>query len=94
MAVEILELAIPDQATNLRALMYRQLANHMSFIARSSVPDILEKVFLVRFRITHPRMVINAVTEGKYIVKLVTLENSEHIMTHLKATVQVKEEMK
>lgn len=91
LAVEIRELAIPDKATNLRSLMYRQLANHMSFVARVSVPDILEKVLFVRFRITHPEMVINAVTEGKYIVKLATLETSEHIMTHLKATVQVKE---
>lgn len=94
MAVEIQELTIPEKATNLRALMYRQLANHMSFIARSSTPDILEKVDFVRFRVDHPKMVINAVTEGKFIVKLATLESPEHIMAHLKSTVQVKEDMK
>ncbi len=94
LAVEINELAVPPEATNLRTLMYRQLANHMSYVARSSHADILEKVYFVRFRLTHPKMVINAVTAGKYIVKLATLESPEHIMTHLKSTVQVKEDAK
>lgn len=94
LAVEIEELAIPKNATNLKSLMYRQLANHMSFVARSSHTDILEKVFLVRFKVSHPKMVINAVTEGKFIVKLATLETPEHVMTHLQSTVQVKEETK
>lgn len=91
MAVEIHEVAIPPGATNLKTLMYRQLANHMSFIAKVSTADILEKVMFVRFKLMHPKLEINAVTEGKYIVKLVTLETAEHIMTHLKSTVQVKE---
>ncbi len=94
LAVEIEELAIPKNATNLKSLMYRQLANHMSFVARSSHTDILEKVFLVRFKVIHPKMVINAVTEGKFIVKLATLETPEHVMTHLQSTVQVKEDVK
>ncbi len=66
----------------------------MSFVARNSHTDILEKVFFVRFRLVHPKMTVNAVTEGKYIVKLATLESPQHIMTHLKSTVQVKEETK
>jgi len=94
LAVEIQEVAIPEKATNLRGLMYRQLANHMSFVANVSQTDILEKVYIVRFKLTHPQMEINAVTEGKYIVKLATLTTPEHIMSHLKSTVQVKEEMK
>jgi hypothetical protein len=94
LAVEVQEVAIPEKATNINVLMYRQLANHMSFIARVSTPDLLEKVFLVRFKLTHPKLEINAVTEGKYIVKLNTLENPEHIMSHLKSTVQVKENPK
>lgn len=94
LAVEINEVAVPKDATNLRPLMYRQLANHMSFIARSSTPDILEKVFIIRIKLAHPKMDINAVTEGKFIVKLVTLESPEYIMTHLQSTVQVKETLK
>ena len=94
LAVEINEVAIPEKASNLKVLMYRQLANHMSYVARISHTDILEKVFFVRFKLVHPKMIINAVTEGKFIVKLATLESPEHIMTHLKSTVQVKEDIK
>ena len=94
LAVDIKELAVPEKATNLKALMYRQLANHMAHVARISSPDILQKIFFVRFHIVHPGLTLDAVTEGKYIVKLATLENAEHIMTHLKATVQVKETIK
>jgi hypothetical protein len=94
LAVEIEEIAIPPKASNIEALMYRQLANHMSFIARSTHVDMLEKVDFVRFRLSHEKIVINAVTEGKFIVKLATLETPEHIMTHLKSTVQVKQTVK
>jgi hypothetical protein len=94
LAVEIKEIALPENSTNLKSLMYRQLANHMSFVARITHSDILEKVYFVRFKVDHPKMEINAVTEGKFIVKLATLETPEHIMTHLQSTVQVKEEMK
>lgn len=94
LAVEIVEVAIPPKAVNLEALMYRQLANHMSFIARVSHPDMLEKVNFIRFRLSHEKVEINAVTEGKFIVKLATLETPEHIMTHLKSTVQVKQTVK
>jgi hypothetical protein len=94
LAVEIKEIAIPEKATNIKLLMYRQLANHMAYVARLATIDILEKVMFVRFRLTHPDLTINAVTEGKFIVKLATLENPEHIMTHLKSTVQVQETVK
>jgi hypothetical protein len=94
LAVEIKELAIPEDVENIKPLLYRQLANHMAFLARNSANDILEKVFFVRFHLVHDKMTIDAVTEGKFIVKLSTLENSKHIMTHLKSTVQVKETVK
>ncbi len=94
LAVEILEDARNADPTTLKPIMYRQLANHMSFVARVSQEDILEKVFFVRFKLRNPKMELNAVTEGKFIVKLASLENPEHIMSHLKSTVQVKEEMK
>jgi hypothetical protein len=90
MAVVIDEITIPKDAANLEILMFRQLANHMAMTARLSQVDILEKVLFVRFKVIHPRMEINAMTEGQYIVKLATLETPEHIMAHLKSTVQVK----
>lgn len=94
LAVLIDEIAVPPKAAHLESLMYRQLANHMSYVARATHADILEKVDFVRFRLSHEKMDINAVTEGKFIVKLATLETPEHIMTHLKSTVQVKQTVK
>jgi hypothetical protein len=94
LAVEIKEITVPKRASNLKSLLYRQLVNHMTFVARNSHSDMLEKVFFVRFKLIHPKMTINAVTEGKFLVKLSTLETPEHIMTHLQSTVQVKEEGK
>lgn len=94
MAVEIEEITVAPNAKFLKSLLYRQLTNHMSHLARVSEADILEKVYLVRFKLMHPQMEINAVTEGKYIVKLVNLESPDHIMAHLKSTVQVKETVK
>ena len=94
LAVEIQEINLPESKLSLQAILYRQLANHMSFVAHHSHVDILEKVYFVRFKILHPKLEINAVTEGKYIVKLATLETTDHIMTHLKSTVQVNEVVK
>jgi hypothetical protein len=94
LAVEIVETIIPKEASDLKVLMYRQLANHMSFIARSSQTDILEKVDFVRFKLIHPKLEVNAVTEGKFIIKLATLDSPEHIMTHLQSTVQVQDTLK
>jgi hypothetical protein len=94
LAIEIQEIAIPEKANDIKILLYRQLANHMTHVAQISAVDILEKVMFVRFRLNHPEMEINAVTEGKFIVKLATLTNPEHIMSHLKTTVQVKETIK
>lgn len=94
LAAEIKEVMIPPEASNLQALLYRQLANHLSFIARTSYTEILERVMFVRIKMIHPKMEINAVTEGQYVVKLATLETPEHIMAHLQSTVQVKETVK
>ena len=33
LAVEIREIAIPEKASNVKLLIYRQLANHMAFLA-------------------------------------------------------------
>lgn len=81
----------PVDDQNLQPMMYRQLANHMSYVAKISLIDVLEKVDWVRFKIIHKKMIINAVTEGKYIVKLATLEDPELIRSHLQSTVQVQE---
>lgn len=79
---------------NLRAIMFRELANDLILIAKNSPIDSLERTDIVRVRMNHPKLEINALTEGKFIVKLATIKSSELLKEHLKATVQVKETKK
>jgi hypothetical protein len=79
---------------NLRAIMYRELANDLILIAKNSPSDSLERTDIIRVRMNHPKLEINSVTEGKFIIKLSTIKSSELIKEHLKATVQVKEVIK
>ncbi|MAF77880.1 MAG: hypothetical protein CME63_03665 [Halobacteriovoraceae bacterium] len=84
-----------DQAKSnkdrVRSLLYREMANDLISIAKNSPSDNLEKTDIVRIKLIHPEMTINAVTEGKYIVKLQTLRDKRLIAEHLKVTVQVQE---
>lgn len=94
LAVEIKELTEIKTDDQLRPVLYRQLANHMVFTVANSQRDILEKVDIVRYRLIHPKLEINAVTTGNYIVKLQTIRDPKYIMDHLKSTVKVKETIK
>jgi hypothetical protein len=91
LSVEIRELQVAPEAPELRAAMYRQLANHMTQLARLSQADILEKVFIVRLRVSHPKLEINAISEGKYVAQLATMTVPDLIKDHFKQTVQVNE---
>ena len=94
LAVEIKELTEIKAEDQLRPMMYRQLANHMVFTVANSPVDILEKVDIVSFKLMHPKLEINAVTTGNYIVKLQTIRDPKYILDHLKSTVKVKETVK
>ena len=76
---------------DLKKLVYRELANNLILIAKNSPSDNLERTQMVRVRFFHPQMQVDALTEGKYLVKLQTLTNKQLIAQHLKVTVQVKE---
>lgn len=92
--VVINEQQVAADATDFRAQLYRQLANHLVTLAKISQADILEKVFIIHLKLLHPKMEIDAITEGKYVAKLNTLSLPEFIKDHLKQTVQVKETLK
>ncbi len=79
---------------NLRAIMYRGLANNLILISKNSPSDSLERTDIVRVRMNHSELEINAVTEGRFLIKLATIKSKELIKEHLKATVQVKESKK
>ncbi|MBY0517638.1 MAG: hypothetical protein K2P81_12050 [Bacteriovoracaceae bacterium] len=88
------ETQLKAQPQELQAALYRQLANHMVELAKRSQNDILEKVFIVHVKLEHSKMEINAISEGKYVAKLATLNSPQAIMDHLKQTVQVKDTVK
>ena len=80
--------------TKLRVLAYRELANHLVQIAKNSPSDNLERTDIVRVRLFSNNLEINAVTEGRFIVKLATIKTPKLLKEHLKNTVQVKETIK
>ena len=94
LTVLVKEVTVKSDEKELTAALYRQLANYMVELAHASQLDILEKVFIVRLEIDHPKMTINAISEGKYVAKLATLESPQFIREHLQQTVQVKEVVK
>lgn len=79
---------------NLKAIMYRDLANNLILIAKNSPSDSLERTDIVSVKMNHSKFEINAITEGKFLIKLSTIKSKELIKEHLKATVQVKESKK
>ncbi len=94
LAIEINDETEIKSDAQLRPALYRQLANHMIFTVNNSPVDILEKVDIVRYKIMHDKLEINAVTTGNYIVKLKTIKDNKYILEHLKSTVKVKETVK
>jgi hypothetical protein len=91
LTVEILEKAIHGNPSDLKEQMYRQLANHLVLIARHAQADLMEKILIVRLKHMHPHLEINAITEGRYMVKLAGLSTPQFIAEHLQQTVQVND---
>jgi len=60
----------------IKHFMYRELANHLIFIAKNAFTDSLERVMIVSLKLSSDHMDLNAVTEGKYIVKFKTMKES------------------
>lgn len=76
----------------LRAALYRNLANDMILIAKNSPPDNLERTDFVRLKVRHTDGEINALTQGRFMIKLSTLTDMKLISEHIKTTVQVSED--
>ena len=82
--------APPEQ---LAQVLYRELANDLHFIAQNSLHESLERTLIVRVRVVHPQMEVNAVTEGKELARMASLSEPSSIAQHLKATVQVQDKL-
>lgn len=77
-----------------KTVLYRELANDLIFVAKNSLNESLERVFFVRIHLTSQKMNIDALTEGKFLSKLATINKPRFIAEHLHATVQTKETLK
>lgn len=90
----LLEKSEIQDPKQIRALLYRELANDLILIAKNSPADSLERTHIVRVQINYNDIYIDAVTEGKFLVKFATIKSIALIKEHLQATVQVKESKK
>lgn len=78
----------------LKRALYKRLANSLKLIAELSEKDSLERVLIIRYELEAPsKLTVSAITEGKYLSKLGTLQRPDFIAKHLQATVQVSEQM-
>ncbi len=75
----------------IKEVLYRELANSLSFIAKNSPSDNLERTDYIIVKIKYKNHIINSLTKGKQLVKLSSLKNIKLIKDHLKQTVQVQE---
>ena len=89
----IVEFVAPNDKPilNLKQVLYRELANDLTFVSKNSLSESLERVSFVEMKINHPKLTINALGEGKHVEKLRTLTDPKFILDHLKATIQVQE---
>jgi hypothetical protein len=78
----------------LKTLMYRDLANNLKSIADNSPTESLSNILIVRIEMSHARMHIAAITEGKFLAQLTNLKTPDFIRDHLKSTVTIKEFIK
>ena len=81
----------PIPKERLQETLFRELANYMKLIALESPDDNLERTDMVTVKLHHPKLTINSLTEGKFLVKLRTMNNPDMIREHLKVTTQVQE---
>ena len=95
LAVEV-EFQAPSSngITAIKTAMYRDLANHLQFISKNSLPETLENVGIVRFKIMHEKLDINAVTNGESLARLRGISNPKFLAEQLQTTVRVQERLK
>ncbi|MBT3981350.1 MAG: hypothetical protein HOE90_08350 [Bacteriovoracaceae bacterium] len=94
LAVTVSSILSVKDPKSLKPALYRNLANHMVYLAKNTVEISMERVFIVRFHIDHPSITIDMVTEGKHISKLATITHPKFIKEHLQATAKISEKIK
>ena len=70
---------------------YRELANHLNFVAKNSPNDNLERTSWVKISVIHPSGQADGVIPGAMLAKMKTVETSPALAEHLKTSVRVKD---
>ena len=70
---------------------YRELANHLNFVAKNSPNDNLERTSWVKISVTHPTGQADGVIPGVMLAKMKTVETPAALAEHLKTSVRVKD---
>ncbi len=74
-----------------RALAYREMANHLSFLAKNAPSDNLERLSWVKISILMEQGQADGVVSGMALSKMRTLKTQEGLMNHLQNSVSVKD---
>ena len=74
-------------------LLYREMANSLKFLSNEQIAplDILERVSIVRLKLSHPHLTIHATISGKHLAEISKLSSPEDLVKHIKSTVTVQE---
>ena len=70
---------------------YRELANHLNFVAKNAPNDNLERTSWVKVSVTHPTGQADGIIPGMMLAKMKTVETTEALAEHLKTSVRVKD---
>lgn len=76
-----------------RVIMYKELANNLSRLAKFSNIETLEFLKNIKLNMKHKDLEINSLTDGQAVAKFINLKRQEDILKHLQLTVKVSEKV-
>ena len=82
------------KSDNMKAAVYRTMANDLKFVANNIFSDNLERTPFIILKYTGQNFDVRAISSGENMAILGNLTNTTHIADHLKQTVQIKESFK
>ena len=75
----------------LKNVAYRTLANDLHHFAKLSNPETLVRLARLQMVLRHPKIKIEAISDGESLVKLGKLESKQAISDHLRVSVKIRE---
>ena len=85
---------VTDPKIDIKIFAYREMANHLSFLAKNAPTDNLEKLSWVKISVIHSKGQADGITSGRLLAKMRTVQTNEGLMEHLRNSVKVKDTFK